>query len=151
MLLTSIPQPLLYGIRAGPVVLDALRGNGAANAIPGTFGGGLANLLACCPLMGTCLRLRDVLHAPTVVVVKRTGMRITHSDGEHLVVLSDAEASMLVDAAALLVIASHSVPDATLPPEMAAVLGQLFEGLKAPSAETGAIDQSHCATRDLEP
>ena len=96
------------------------------------------------------MRLKEVLDAPTVVLVKRTGMRITHSDGEHLVVLSDAEASVLVDAAALLVIASHSVPDATLPPEMAAVLGQLFEGLKASSAVTGAIDQSPCATRDVE-
>ena len=50
-------------------------------------------------------------------------MRITHSDGEHLVVLSDAEASALVDATALLVVASQSVAGAALPPRMATVLG----------------------------
>jgi hypothetical protein len=33
-------------------------------------------------------------------------MRITHSDGEHLILLSDAEAATLVEASALLVIAS---------------------------------------------
>jgi hypothetical protein len=61
-------------------------------------------------------------------------MRIIHSDGEHLVVLSDAEASELVEASALLVVASQSVSGAALPPKMATVLGQLFDGLKVPDA-----------------
>jgi hypothetical protein len=61
-------------------------------------------------------------------------MRITHSDGEHLILLSDAEAAALVEASALLVIASQSVAGAALPPRMATVLGQLFDGLKMPNA-----------------
>ena len=63
-------------------------------------------------------------------------MRISRSDGEHLVMLSDAEASALVDATALLVVASQSVPGAALPPGMATVLGELFEGLKVSTAVT---------------
>jgi len=57
-------------------------------------------------------------------------MRITHSDGEHLVVLSNAEAEVLVEASALLVLASLSVAGAALPLRMATVLGQLFGGLR---------------------
>jgi len=61
-------------------------------------------------------------------------MRITHSDGEHLLVLSDAEAAALVEASALLVLASQSIVGAVLPPRMATVLGQLFDGLNVPTA-----------------
>ena len=62
-------------------------------------------------------------------------MRITHSVGEHLLVLSDAEAAVLVEASALLVLASHStIAGAVLPPRMATVLGQLFDGLNVPTA-----------------
>jgi hypothetical protein len=61
-------------------------------------------------------------------------MRITHSDCEHLIVVSDAEAAALVEASALLVIASQSVAGAALPPRMETVLGQLFDGLKLPNA-----------------
>jgi hypothetical protein len=68
-------------------------------------------------------------------------MRITHSRGEHLVVLNDDEASLVVDACALLVIASQSVPSATLPAEMASVLGQLFAGLKPPAPVGSGSDQ----------
>lgn len=59
-------------------------------------------------------------------------MRITHAPGEHLVVLSDAEATLLVDACALLVLASQSEPAAQLPPAMTTVLGQLFDQLSSP-------------------
>lgn len=59
-------------------------------------------------------------------------MRITHSKGERLVVLNDEEAASVVEACALLVIASQSSPHAALPPRMASVLDQLFVGLKAP-------------------
>ena len=61
-------------------------------------------------------------------------MRITHSDSKHLVVLSDAEAATIVEASALLMIASKSVSGASLPPRMATVLGQLFDGLKVTNA-----------------
>ena len=61
-------------------------------------------------------------------------MRITHSDGEHLLVLSDAEAAALVEASALIVIASQSIAGAALHPRMATVLGQLFDGLNVPTA-----------------
>lgn len=60
-------------------------------------------------------------------------MRITHARGEHLIALSEAEAATLVEASALLVLASHSVDGAALPPAMARVLGQLFEGLRQPA------------------
>jgi hypothetical protein len=78
-----------------------------------------------------------------LVGIERSGMRITHSEGEHLVVLSDAEASALVEASALLVVSSQSMPGAALPPEMARVLGQLFDGLKACSATPAAADQGN--------
>ena len=61
-------------------------------------------------------------------------MRITHSDNQHLIVLSDVEAAALVEASALLVIASQSVSGAVLPPRMATVLGELFDGLKVSTA-----------------
>ena len=64
------------------------------------------------------------------------GMRITHSVGEHLLLLSDAEAAALVEASALLVSASQSVAGAALPPRMATVLGQLVDGLKVPNADS---------------
>ena len=63
-------------------------------------------------------------------------MRITHSDGEHLLVLSDAEAAALVEASALIVLASQSSAGAALPPRMATVLGQLFDGLNVPTADS---------------
>lgn len=67
-------------------------------------------------------------------------MRITHSQGEHLVVLSDAEAAALVEASALIVLASQTFPQAALPPGMARVLGQLFDGLKATNAVAAALE-----------
>ncbi len=75
--------------------------------------------------------------------IKRSGMRITHSEGEHLVVLSDAEAAALVDASALLVVAAQSIPRAALPPGMATVLGQLFDGLKASAAIPATAEQGN--------
>ena len=65
-------------------------------------------------------------------------MRITHSRGEHLIVLSEMEAAILVDASALLVLASHSADGAALPPAMARVLAQLFEGLRQPASVPSA-------------
>jgi hypothetical protein len=59
---------------------------------------------------------------------------VIRSDGECLVVLSDAEAALLVEASALLVVTIQSIPGATLPRRMATVLGQLFDGLQVPNA-----------------
>jgi hypothetical protein len=70
--------------------------------------------------------------------LQRGGMRITHSKGEHLVVLSDAEAAVLLDASTLLVVACQSVAGAALPPGMAGVLGQLLDGLSASTAGCAA-------------
>ena len=78
-----------------------------------------------------------------LIGIERSGMRITHSEGEHLVVLSDAEASALVEASVLLVVASQSMPGAALPPEIARVLGQLFDGLKACGATAAPADQGN--------
>ncbi len=62
----------------------------------------------------------------------RECMRITHSSGERLVVLSDTEATSLLEVCALLVIASQSSPLAALPPQIESLLDELFVGLKAP-------------------
>ena len=70
-------------------------------------------------------------------------MRITHSGGEHLIALSEAEAATLVDASALLVLASHSADGAALPPGMARLLAQLFEGLRQPAA-VSLSEPGHC-------
>ena len=60
-------------------------------------------------------------------------MRITQCDGQFLVSLNAQEASRLMDACAMVVLAADSVPVAALPQEMAALLGDLFEGLRAPT------------------
>lgn len=65
-------------------------------------------------------------------------MRITRCDDQLLVALESREASLLMDACALLVLAADSVPSAPLPGEMAVVLADLFEGLRAGSADGGA-------------
>jgi len=57
-------------------------------------------------------------------------MRLTHADGHHLVCLSDAEAASLVEACALMVLAVQSDPRLCLPPQMAGVLCELFDGLR---------------------
>ena len=58
-------------------------------------------------------------------------MRITHQSGDHLVCLTDAEASSLVEACALMVLAVESDPRVSMPPQMGTVLCELFEGLKS--------------------
>jgi hypothetical protein len=58
-------------------------------------------------------------------------MRITQCDGEVLVTLSGPEASRLMDACALVVLAAESVPSVRLPTDLAGLLCDLFEGLKS--------------------
>ena len=69
-------------------------------------------------------------------------MRITRCNDEHLIALTASEASRLVDACALLAMASEAAPQAALPPEMATLLGQLFDGLKS-AAETPKPVKKH--------
>ncbi len=65
-------------------------------------------------------------------------MRLTRCGDEHLIVLSAKEASTLLDAAVLIAVAVDSVPDVSLPAEMATLVGDLFSGLsKAVSMEEG--------------
>lgn len=54
-------------------------------------------------------------------------MHVTHCGEEHLISLSSQEASALVDACALLMLASQSVPGCQLRPEMAAVLATVYQ------------------------
>ena len=54
-------------------------------------------------------------------------MRVTHSDEEHLIQLSSDEAATLVDACALLLLASNSAPGCQLNGSMSGLLQTLFE------------------------
>ncbi len=57
-------------------------------------------------------------------------MRVVHSGGDHLLVLTDGEAAAVVDACALMVMAVKSDPRLTMPEPMTRVLCDLFEGLQ---------------------
>jgi len=65
----------------------------------------------------------------------KKSVRITRSDGQHLIVLSDDDAKILMQTCALVVTAVHSQPGLTLPPAMQTVLCQLFSGLRASSRQ----------------
>lgn len=56
-------------------------------------------------------------------------MRVTNLPDEHLIALSRAEGSLLVDACALLVVAARSEEGSPLPKDLQALLGDLFLGL----------------------
>ena len=56
-------------------------------------------------------------------------MQITHCDDEHLLRLNSQEASLLVDACVLVVLAAETVPQGALNPELASLLATLFEHL----------------------
>ncbi len=58
-------------------------------------------------------------------------MRILHQEGNHLICLTAAEASSLVEACALMVLAVESDPRISMPPQMGTVLCELFEGLRS--------------------
>ncbi len=72
----------------------------------------------------------------TVTFIQVCWMRLTRCGDEHLIALSAKEASTLLDAAVLIAVAVDSVPDVSLPAEMATLVGDLFSGLsKAVSKE----------------
>lgn len=66
-------------------------------------------------------------------------MRITRYQDEHLISLTAPEAARLVDACALLALAADSVPGSPLPPEMATLLSELFEGLKRTAGASSSV------------
>ncbi len=56
-------------------------------------------------------------------------MRVTHLENEHLISLSSKEASALVDACAMVLLAAKSVPEVSLPAEVSQVLAGVFDHL----------------------
>lgn len=54
-------------------------------------------------------------------------LQVTHCGDDHLIRLTSREASDLVDACALLLLAAQSVPGCQLKPEMAGVLATVYE------------------------
>ena len=77
---------------------------------------------------------------PTLLANRRTTLswsrhrslarvQITHCDDEHLLRLNSQEASLLVDACVLVVLAAETVPQGALNPELASLLATLFEHL----------------------
>ena len=56
-------------------------------------------------------------------------MRVTHLEDEHLISLSSQEASALVDACAMVLIAAESVPEVSLPAPVTSVLASVFDHL----------------------
>jgi hypothetical protein len=58
-------------------------------------------------------------------------MRITRCDDQFLMALDRQEASRLMDACAMVVLASQSTPEARLPADLATLLCDLFQGLQA--------------------
>lgn len=66
-------------------------------------------------------------------------LRVTHLENEHLISLTSQEASALVDACAMVLLAAKSVPEAKLPAEVSGVLAGVFEHL----SETARHVQSH--------
>ena len=72
-------------------------------------------------------------------------MKVSRLGDQHLIALTASEASRLVDACALLVLASEAAPQAALPPDMATLLGQLFDGLKS-ATESAKPAPKHSST-----
>jgi hypothetical protein len=66
-------------------------------------------------------------------------LRVTHLEDEHLISLSSQEASALVDACAMVMVAAESVPEVVLPAHVTTVLASVFEHLSA----TAKAAQSH--------
>ena len=66
-------------------------------------------------------------------------MRVTHLEDEHLISLSSQEASALVDACAMVMVAAESVPEVALPAHVTTVLAGIFEQLSS----TAKAAQSH--------
>jgi hypothetical protein len=77
-------------------------------------------------------------------------MRITQCENEVVVAFSGREASRLMDACAMVVLAAESVPDVRLPADLAAVLCDLFDGLRTATDQTGGLDRPHGLPSSLQ-
>jgi hypothetical protein len=62
-------------------------------------------------------------------------LHVTHCGEEHLISLSSDEASSLVDACALLLLAAQTTSGCELKPEMAGVLRTVFEQFSGHTVE----------------
>lgn len=71
--------------------------------------------------------LEQIASVACDTVTEHVPLHVTHCGDEHLISLSSLEASALVDACALLLLASNSTPGCKLKPEMAGVLQTVFE------------------------
>ena len=71
----------------------------------------------------------------SVRYIRQRSLHITHCGEEHLINLSSEEASSLVDACALLLLASQTTAGCELRPEMAGVLRTLFEQFSGHTVE----------------
>ena len=71
-------------------------------------------------------------------------LRVTHLEDEHLISLSSQEASALVDACAMVMVAAESVPEVALPAHVTTVLAGIFEQLSstAKAAQSHQLNQS---------
>ena len=71
-------------------------------------------------------------------------MRVTHLDDEHLISLSSQEASALVDACAMVMVAAESVPEVVLPDHLTMVLAGIFQQLSCSTkaAQSRELNQS---------
>jgi hypothetical protein len=56
-------------------------------------------------------------------------LQITHCDDEHLIRLNQKEASLLVDACVMVILAAETAPETALRPDLAGLLATLFEHL----------------------
>lgn len=63
-------------------------------------------------------------------------MRISHAPGQHLIVLSNEEASILMQICALVVTATSADSGIKLPAAMLTLLCQLFSGLQRSDKES---------------
>ncbi|MCP9774311.1 hypothetical protein KBY58_04580 [Cyanobium sp. HWJ4-Hawea] len=67
-------------------------------------------------------------------------MRVTHLHGEHLINLTSQEASALVDACTMVLLASQAAPEAKLPANVTRVLADVFENLQSTALEAQAAN-----------
>lgn len=77
-------------------------------------------------------------------------VRVSQCDQDVVVALSRQEASRLMDACAMVVLAAESVPDVQLPPDLAGLLCNLFDGLRSSADSAGACDQPHGVSSSLQ-
>ena len=76
---------------------------------------------------GTCSFRQAAPHSVACDTSTPGSLRVTHCGDEHLIQLSGEEAAQLVDACALLLLASKNAPGCTLNTKMSRLLQTVFE------------------------